>query len=1179
MHSCPGPQQFDDFLSGQSDDASAEAIHAHVSQCAECQAKLTSTCLYDTVIFSLKQGKDCLEEISEYELEPELQGAMERLLRLRPTDDGIANNEATVSLSEDAIKASLEQRDSTDFVETPQIEGYEILGVLGRGGMGVVYKARQLGLNRIVALKMILSGKHAGQMDIARFRAEAEAIAHLHHPNIVQIFDIGRAGGDAYFSLEYLNGGSLASLLQGAPQPPLEAAKLVKTLADAMHFAHAKGIVHRDLKPANILLDNELQTSDQLNASEDSKRPSKTLRGTELASKFGIPKVVDFGLAKQLHLESDRTTSGSILGSPSYMAPEQASGQLQKIGPLSDIYSLGAILYEMLVGRPPFRAESVVETLEQVRSQEVLAPRKLLSHIPIDLETICLKCLQKEGSRRYESARDLAMDLQRFISGEPIQARPVSAIERTIRWVRRDPVVAGLGAAVVLIGLIGLIGVVWQWRAAVDSARLANKLAKEADERTKVERWERYRSSMAVVGSVFTQHKIDLTRQALTSTPDEHRGWEWKYFSNQLDRAENILEFRTDDNKYCPVFDVHPRNWQLAMHSPDGSFLSWDPIAGMPFRSNLAHVQAAKNVKYSFDGSKIAVVADDNEIHVLNTVSGEKIFGLVGHQQDVSRLAFSRDGTRLASGGMDGEVRLWDIETGNCSWVRKFPPLCGGLEFIAEGAQLIIAADTELVCVEVESNALAIEYQGHRSRITDLAVSPDGTILGSASAYPENKIRLWETATGKPLAELSGHSNQVSKIAFYVDGLRLASSSLDATLRLWDTKSGECLHVLSGHAAAVNGLAISPDGLRIASCSEDETVRVWDGLTGQPLEVLTGHTAPVPQVAFSQDSRKIISAAFDGTMRIWDSDRIQSACLRGHGRYVYDVTFAGEDRAASVAWDGTLRLWNLATSKQEQLMNHQANVVIAVASDSRGKRLATLSRFADQDSLGRIVTIWDQASGAITQTIPLSRSSWSDSRLAFNPQGDQIAVADIAGPIRLFDANTGNELAQFAGHPGGTIDVAFHPQKAQLASGGMDGIVRLWDLSNRTEIATLEGHKSQIFRIAYSNDGSLIASASSDKTVRLWDSKSKRLVSQMPHGSVVFGLAFSPDNQRLATGCGDKTIRLWDLTMCQEVAELHGHDDYVHAVTFSPDGTRLLSASGDSTIRVWDTRSALSPAK
>ena len=332
--------------------------------------------------------------------------------------------------------------------DLPAAAGYEILGELGRGGMGVVYKARQVGLNRIVALKMVLTGAHASPHQLARFRTEGEAVARLHHPHIVQIFEVGERDGLPYFSLEYLDGGCLADQIKREPQPPRRAAGVTALLARGVQYAHAHGIMHRDLKPANILFDSD-----------------------------GVPKITDFGLAKKLDEGADsHTQSGTIVGTPSYMAPEQARGDTHRIGPAADTYSLGAILYELVTGRPPHQGTTLLETLEQVRSQEPVPPRQLVPKVPRDLETICLKCLQKEPAKRYASAGELGDDLDRYLAGQPILARPVGGVERLTRWCKRNPRTAALTAAVVL-SLVG--GTVVSSALAVGMARERNQ--KEAE--------------------------------------------------------------------------------------------------------------------------------------------------------------------------------------------------------------------------------------------------------------------------------------------------------------------------------------------------------------------------------------------------------------------------------------------------------------------------------------------------------------------------------------------------------------------------------------------------------------------------------------------------------------------------------------------------------------------------
>src|SRR5262245_6464089 len=336
----------------------------------------------------------------------------------------------------------------------PQVPGYEVEAVLGRGGMGVVYRARHLALKRTVALKMLAAG-HTHAAARARFRAEAEAVARLQHPNIVQIHEVGEAAGRPFFALEYVAGGSLAERLAGQPLPARDAARLVAALAEAMHLAHSRNLVHRDLKPGNVLLAGEADT------------PVGQCQ----------PKVTDFGLVRQLDADSGQTVDGVVMGTPSYMAPEQAEGRARSAGPAADVWALGAILYECLTGRPPFLGPTPLATLEQARSREPAAPSSLNRQVPRDLETICLKCLRKEPERRYSSARELADDLGRFLRGEPVAARPVGRPERVAKWVRRNPTVAGLSA---VAGLAVVAGAVVSLLFGVQARRKADELEQQS---------------------------------------------------------------------------------------------------------------------------------------------------------------------------------------------------------------------------------------------------------------------------------------------------------------------------------------------------------------------------------------------------------------------------------------------------------------------------------------------------------------------------------------------------------------------------------------------------------------------------------------------------------------------------------------------------------------------------
>ncbi len=574
-----------------------------------------------------------------------------------------AHDEPTAALLRQGLPATPRASEPTHI---RYFGDYEILREIARGGMGVVFRARQASLNRTVALKMILAGQLADDNDVKRFHTEAEAAANLDHPGIVPIFEVGQHEGQHYFSMGFVDGKSLSQRLAEGPLPSREAAELIRRVSEAIEYAHQHGVIHRDLKPANILLDQN-----------------------------GNPRVTDFGLAKKLQGDSGLTGSGQIMGTPSYMPPEQAGGNRGDVGPAADVYALGATLYCLVTGRPPFQAATAMDTVIQVISDEPVPPRRLNTSIPRDLETICLKCLEKDTIKRYASAADFGGDLRRFLNGEPILARAVGRAERTWRWCRRNPLVAGLTGGIALALVLGTVVATYfavlaheeAGRAneaagkAIDESRRADQEAHRAHDQEQLSDRRRFIAEMNLAQQAWQDSNIDLFRQRLAAQepkrPDDHdwRGFQWYY----LDRLRE-LDLRTLRGHADSVTSVSfsPDGRTVASSSGDGSVKLWNVATGAEIRTLRGHAGTVTSVAFSPDGNTLASAGKDQVVKLWNAESGQLIHTLKpGDGVVVSfvlNVAFSPDGRTLASASADGKVKLWNVATGQESRDPQSPP-------------------------------------------------------------------------------------------------------------------------------------------------------------------------------------------------------------------------------------------------------------------------------------------------------------------------------------------------------------------------------------------------------------------------------------------------------------------------------------------------------------------------
>jgi WD40 repeat protein len=885
--------------------------------------------------------------------------------------------------------------------DRPGLPGYEILGELGRGGMGVVYKARQTALKRIVAIKMILAGTHAGTSQIVRFKIEAEAVARLQHPNIVQIYEVGEAGGYPYYSLELVEGGSLDDRVAGKPQKPQEAARLVEILARAMHYAHQRGVIHRDLKPANILLANG-------GCAPGSAAELSESSGSALADV--VPKITDFGLAKQLDDPSGQTETGSILGTPCYMAPEQAEGKRKLIGPATDVYALGAILYELLTGRAPFESDTAWDTIQLVVTAEPVMPRRLQPKVPSELETICLKCLEKDPGKRYASALALAEDLRCFLAGEPILARPVSVWGRTVKWVRRRPAVAGLVAVSCLAVLAIAVGGV------LYSLYLREALQKE--ERTAEE------SRRHLVRVVVTQgaHGLEegdwlgslvwFTEALLLDQKDPERVKLHRLrIGTVLGQCPRLKEIWFHEGVVrCTRFS--PNGKYVLTVSEDCTAQVWNAATGKAVGPRLKHEDVVLFGSFSPDSRKVVTASEDNSARVWAVGTGRSLTPPLKHENKVVCAFFDQAGRRILTASADGTARVWDAATGKplAQALRHKGPV-EWAEFSRDGRLVVTASDDKTARVW---NAESGEPAG-------VALKHDGAVLRASfdskrervvTACDDGNARIWYVASGKKLTVLQGHRGPVTRALFSPDGRRVLTASEDHTACVWDAATGRLVPPPMQHGSIINAAWFSPDGRRVLTAGDDNAARVWDASTGTPVTPLLKHNGTLRCAAFSPSGRYVVSAGDDNTARLWDVTPRGPSCSVDKSASKEEQSpvrknkwFSADGRREAVREEGyAIHVRDVATKKWLGPPVRHGSRIVDVAFNPQGNCLIT----ASDDNTARV---WDIETGMLL-TEPL-RHNGSLVSASFDQTGKLVVTAAADKTARVWDARTGEPITPF----------------------------------------------------------------------------------------------------------------------------------------------------------------------
>jgi WD40 repeat protein/tRNA A-37 threonylcarbamoyl transferase component Bud32 len=1085
---------------------------------------------------------------------------------------------------------------------------YELLHEIARGGMGVVFKARQISLNRIVALKMVLAGQLASSADLHRFRTECEAAANLDHPWIVPIYQVCEHQGQPYYSMKFIEGSSLAQDLargqwaSATKETATHAARLIAQVARAVHHAHQRGIIHRDLKPGNVLVDSQ-----------------------------GQPHVTDFGLAKHVKGDSSVTQSGAIVGTPSYMAPEQAAGNKGLVTTAADVYSLGAILYELLTGRPPFRAESYMDTILEVLDTDPPAPRDLRPNLDRDLETICLKCLDKEPSGRYASAEALAADLDRWLKGEPIRGRRVSPWERAVKWSRRRPTAAAL-IGVSVTGLVCLILLlVLLWRDAVEKAATVKELnevqgelrtAQEqfvaerteqqrelAEGKQKLERLEKnasriqYASDLQLAGAAAENGRVDallrrLQRYQTGSTDEALRGFEWHY----LWRLGHSARATLSGLQSAPPA-VSPDGKLLAVVGPKGVALfeidTGAPLHTLPPGGDQPH--RILQLAFAADSrTLVGLVGEPGDgtkgAHVLTWDSTSQ------EQPRVQKIAFSSyalqaqltdDAAKVllldqdADGPAGWHLRIWERTTEE----EKRLPLPERFQRLGTppgGRQLALSADGRTLAVSgallnLSSPANATDWVKPTIQLLDIMSQFLG---GLTRGMLPGSVLLVDVGTGKEKASLSGHAGLIVDLAFAPDGSALVTGSQDKTVRLWDTATGKVRRVWVDHSGWVTAVEFARAGRTLVSGDIHGVVRVWDTADLQQKATLRADLAGIQGMVLTPDGKGLI-AKDRGRLMLWEFPlKVGPAELhfRRGGVFPEDtvrvnhLAFSPDGGALLVGNGlGTLDHHQLASGERRVLwkkptvnlpgpLGNQPPVLYAA---NGAATAAEIKRWEQGKGITEGVKVWNLGTGREEMLAAYERP------LAFSADGALLAALRKGeNVVALWDVPQSRELRTF-GSDRYVDAAAFSPTEDLLAIASRAG-VSIWEIG--TGIRRAYDNKMPFFlnKLTFDPTGHRLAGASyagGDCWVHAFKAPTPPLVLETTVGTV-FGLAFSPDGARLVVSGGDiqrpGELKVYDAVTGQELLSLYGHQETVQCAAFSPDGRQLAAIDASGLVKIWD---------
>ena len=995
----------------------------------------------------------------------------------------------------------------------PRFGDYELLSEIARGGMGVVYRARQKSLNRLVAVKLILAGQLATRESLQRFRLEAEAAARLHHPGIVPIYEIGEFETQHFFSMELIEGVSLAECLSdigvnkratATVQREQEhgVAELMAQVARAIEFAHQHGVLHRDLKPSNILIDQD-----------------------------GLPHLTDFGLAKLTGREnSGLTLSHAVLGTPGYLAPEQAAGEIN-VTTAADVYGLGATLYELLAGSPPFVGTSALDTMMQALSKDPRPPRQINPAINRDLETISLRCLEKQPEKRYPSAAAVADELERFMRREPIQARPVSVWEHAWRWRNRNPWMAGLAGALLVAIIVG----------STTSLRL----------------WRRSEQ----VNATLTENVAHL---------------EWNAIDTMLQNGESSQALA----RVATLLRKDPSDSKAAMFAMSILEQRRFPVPAAP---PIRHPDGAELVvaRLSPDGKRIVTASFDGTARLWDAAKSQEDTPPLKHDAPVTWAEFSPDGRRVATCSEDKSVRMWEVATGQpVGELTRFDEAITRVRFSRDGRRLLVSGHRTVSVLNGEKGGLLVGPMEHDGALVAANfLSGDNRFFTAQQAGENSLMRVWDSASGVEQECLK--TGPIRAVDLSGNGSRVVASNAQGRGWIADFPSGDNRKELTGHNGLVTHVGFNSSGDQFHTVSLNQFAQVLSSASGLPVTGELPHNYLLNGAEFLNESHRLLTWGDDAMARVWDVAASRSYCepmrhpnrvlyaerVQRSGNEIYLTTLSHLKSRSADTQTGAAQLWKVLDLAE---FAHVDLGYDPAAHD--GARFSPDGRLIALGKTVPHVQILDAETGRqVCEPLPIDGGAWG---VLISPDGSRLVLATSKGQVSLWSLPEGKLI----GSPvkiGATIQpVEMSSDGKHFATGSTDGFVRLWDMSTGQIIHEMR-HGSEINSVAFSPDGALLASAGEDRVVRLWDTKTSGLVREKRgHQNEVMAVRFGPTSRRLVTAGLDFSGRVWD-AVTGELVWVLPHQGEVIDASYSPDGRWIATASRDRTAVIWDAATGL----